>query len=648
MTGGQRSRRPPARRRRRIGPAQAGLIALVIALLCAASALALVGEEGGRAPGDVTVDGIEVGGMTASQIEAVVRRRAAVRLSEPLVIETGEAGGYRLEASRGALRSRPQVERTVAEALEPRSPMDRLLGRLGLGGDRELTLGFTLDEDRVDALVDQVTGELNSPARSASVELRGGEPVVVPAQTGSGVDPEELRSKILAFPSRIVLERDVLQPAIGDEAAEQARARAAAVLAQPAAVTFRGNQVPIGTDVLLRALRFAPKPPRIAVRLDPEVLDEELLPAFQSRIQPARDAEFRVSGDTVRLIPASTGRRLNTTAIAAAIVARPGTPARARFQALQPEVTTAELRKLNITELVSSFTTPYQCCQPRVTNIKRGAELLDGMIIPPNGRFSLNEALGERTAERGFVEAPQIAGGRLEDAVGGGVSQIATTLYNAAFFAGLEIVTHTPHEFYISRYPPGREATVSFGGPELIFVNDWEAGILIDAYAGDSGITIRFFSSKLGRRVETSSSEPSEYVEPKTITEVDEDLEPGAREVTQEAGGAGFKISYTRKVYRGDDLKREDSFTWRYKPENAYVEVGPEKEEEPEEPEEPTGSTRTEREPEPPPSRTPTQTPTQTRAQQPPPPPATTTRGTQTIKPPSPLPPPLPPPMPAT
>ncbi|MDX6555083.1 MAG: hypothetical protein QOD86_1278 [Miltoncostaeaceae bacterium] len=639
MTGGQRSRRPPQRRRRRIGPAQAGLIALIIALLCAASALALVGEEDGRAPGDVTVDGIEVGGMTASQIETVVRRRAAVRLSEPLVIETAEAGGFRLEASRGALRSRPQVERVVSEALEPRSPIDRLLGRLGLGGTRELTLGFTLDDGQVDALVDQVTGELNSPAQSASVELQGGEPVVVPAKTGSGVDPKTLRSQILAFPPRIVLDREVLQPAIGDEAAEQARARAVAVLAQPATVTFQGNQVEIGTDVLLRALRFEPRASRIAVRLDPQVLNEELLPAFQGRIQPASDAEFRITGDTVRLVPATTGRRLNTTAIAAAIVGKPGTPARARFETLEPDVSTAELRKLNITELVSSFTTPYQCCQPRVTNIQRGAALLDGMIIPPNGRFSLNEALGQRTAERGFVEAPQIAGGRLEDAVGGGVSQIATTLYNAAYFAGLEIVTHTPHEFYISRYPPGREATVSFGGPELIFVNDWDAGILIDTYAGDSGITIRFFSSKLGRRVETSSSDPTDYVEPKTITDVNEDLEPGSREVVQEAGGAGFKISYTRKVYRGDDLKREDSFSWRYKPENAFIEVGPE-EEEPEEPETPTGSTRTDREPEPPPAETDTdEEPT-------PPPPATTTRGTQTIKPPTPLPPPLPPAMP--
>ena len=101
--------------------------------------------------------------------------------------------------------------------------------------------------------------------------------------------------------------------------------------------------------------------------------------------------------------------------------------------------------------------------------------------------------------------APQIAAGRLEDAVGGGVSQVSTTMYNAAFFAGLDLVAHTPHQFYISRYPEGREATLSLGGPELVFVNDWDAAVLISAQAGSNGITIRFFSTKLGRRVETET-----------------------------------------------------------------------------------------------------------------------------------------------
>ena len=109
---------------------------------------------------------------------------------------------------------------------------------------------------------------------------------------------------------------------------------------------------------------------------------------------------------------------------------------------------------------------------------------------------------------KGFVSAPQIFNGRFEDAVGGGISQVATTLFNAAFFSGIKLVEHRAHQFYISRYPMGREATVSWGGPELIFRNDWPAAILMNLEATDSGITVRFFSTKLGRRVTTTTGKP--------------------------------------------------------------------------------------------------------------------------------------------
>jgi hypothetical protein len=248
---------------------------------------------------------------------------------------------------------------------------------------------------------------------------------------------------------------------------------------------------------------------------------------------------------------------------------------RARFEVSRPELTTKEAKELRITELVSEFSTPYSCCEPRVTNIQRAAEILDGQIIPAGNNFSLNDALGQRTLDRGFVEAPQIAAGKLEDAVGGGVSQVATTMYNAAFFAGLELVAHTPHQFYISRYPEGREATVSFGGPELVFRNDWPAAILINAIASDNAITIRFFSTAFDRRVETETGERRDYVDPEIKETVNPELEPGERVVEQEMGGGGFTVDYTRKVWAGDELKRDETYTWRYSPQHAYVEVGP-------------------------------------------------------------------------
>ena len=362
---------------------------------------------------------------------------------------------------------------------------------------------------------------------------------------------------------------------MSDEAAAAAREQALALIAKPVQVTFQGNGVPIETAVLREALRFREDPPNLQVRLDPDVLYEDIKDAFSTREQPYRDASFQVNGGTVRIVSSRIGRSLDMEAIAQEIIDAPGTAVRARFRVTKPETTTAQLKQLGVTEEISEFSTPYNCCEPRVTNIQRAAQILDGMIIPAGNTFSLNDALGQRTEDRGFVEAPQIAAGRLEDAVGGGVSQVATTLYNAAFFAGMDLIAHTPHQFWISRYPKGREATVSFGGPELVFRNDWDAAVLISASAGSNAITIRFFSSKLGREVETETGEPTDVKEPEVKESENPDLEPGAREVKQELGGPGFTISYTRTVLVDGDVKRDETFHWTYDPQDAFIEVGP-------------------------------------------------------------------------
>jgi vancomycin resistance protein YoaR len=144
-------------------------------------------------------------------------------------------------------------------------------------------------------------------------------------------------------------------------------------------------------------------------------------------------------------------------------------------------------------ELVSKFTTRYPCCQGRVTNIRRAAVLLDGRVLQPGQRFSMNAALGKRTRARGFVAAPMISGGATVASVGGGISQVATTLFNAAFFAGLKLVAHRPHSLYISRYPMGREATISWGGPELIFDNDWPAPVWIQLRTTRTSISVLLY-----------------------------------------------------------------------------------------------------------------------------------------------------------
>ena len=314
----------------------------------------------------------------------------------------------------------------------------------------------------------------------------------------------------------------------------------------------------------------------LAVLLDPKGLGASLRIRLGSEEVPARDAGFAVSGKRARVVPSRPGRTLDLAAISRSLTSNlDSTVHRARFLKSPPALTTEAAESLGIEELVSEFTTYYPCCQPRVTNIQRAAQLLDGTIVRPRTAFSLNDALGKRTVENGFVSAPQIFAGRLEDAVGGGISQIATTLYNAAFFAGVKLVAHQAHQFYISRYPMGREATVSWGGPELIFRNDWPAAILMKLTATSSSITVRFYSRKLGRRVETKTGEPYAYVAPRTITVRNSALVPGTTSTVQSAGESGFTVQYTRKVFEGPKLVKDERYTVRYDAQNAIVEVGP-------------------------------------------------------------------------
>ena len=225
-------------------------------------------------------------------------------------------------------------------------------------------------------------------------------------------------------------------------------------------------------------------------------------------------------------------------------------------------------------ELVGSFTTSFPCCQPRVTNIRRAAQLLDGTVLAPAERFSMNAALGRRTTARGFVPAPMISDGRLVNSVGGGISQVATNLYNAAFFAGLDLVAHTPHSFYISRYPMGREATISWGGPELVFANNWASPLRMRLRVSATGITVAFYSRPIGRQVRSWSGSPYAFRQPTTRLIYNPGLPSGMRRVSQEAGAAGFTIEYGRRVFRGGRLAANERWRVQYQPQHRIVEVG--------------------------------------------------------------------------
>jgi hypothetical protein len=151
---------------------------------------------------------------------------------------------------------------------------------------------------------------------------------------------------------------------------------------------------------------------------------------------------------------------------------------------------------LGIIELVAEFTTEHAAGQGRVANIHRISDITRGAVIQPGASWSINDYVGRRTAEDGFVPAGVIYQGVFQEDVGGGISQYATTLFNAAFFGGLDFAEYQAHSIYISRYPYGREATVSFPAPDLRIVNNTPFGVLIWPTYTDTSITVSLYSTK--------------------------------------------------------------------------------------------------------------------------------------------------------
>lgn len=562
-----------SRGRRRAIAVLVGVAVVAVTLFVVAGALAL--SERDLLPARTWVGGVAVGGLDSATARERLERSAAARRLRPIELR---ADGKRVLTVTGALLgSQPRLDQAL-RAADGTGVATRLARRFGVGADRFVPLLYELDPGRVERMLDALGARLATEAEDATVEIGTVGAVVTSSTAGTAVDAGTVERRLRTLPPAVEVPLVEVEPQATTAEAQQAANTIDTLLSGPHVVAAGDTSVTLTPAFLRGALTVTPRNGRFALSIDSDALSRRLTPGFRDDLREPRDAEFRVVGERIGILPSRPGRELAVRALARSLLTDPGARVhRARFRQVAPDLTTAQARALRIREQVSSFTTYYPCCASRVTNIKRAAAILDGTVLRPGETFSLNEALGKRTVERGFVEAPQILAGRLVDAVGGGVSQVATTFFNAAFFAGLRLDDHQPHEFYISRYPMGREATVSWGGPELIFTNDWKAGLLVKVSAWDTGISVRFFSSKLGRRVETVTEEPYGYVAPRTRVIRNPALRPGERKVVQEAGPSGFTVEYTRKVYRGDKLIRDERFRQRYRAENAFVEVGPKK-----------------------------------------------------------------------
>jgi vancomycin resistance protein YoaR len=573
-----------ARPIQRLGRPSAVLVAL--ALLVAIAGLALLVRaytlKESVLPG-VSVAGVDVGGLSEPEARARVNAELGARLDRPVRIElSGES--FSVTPSNIF-----RVDATASEQAAFDSPREAFLGRLAA-----LASPLTPGHDVEPVLRIHVSGrtalsrELSSLTKrpvSARVAMEGRKPVVVPGRAGTQVDEPALlaalRAAALAGEPAIAAPVRTVPPPISTASAERAATIAETIVAAPVTLRLKtkGEVGELGPRRLASLIRFQPRAGEIDVVLDPAGIEHQIGPLVKPFTKKPVDASFRISGARAYVIKAKRGTTLDVAGAQAAVYsAATETGVRVAplvLGELQPEFTTKEAKALGIREQISTYTTDMGASSSnRIWNVHLLGNYLNGTIVKPGKWFSYNAEVGPRTIERGFREGQMIFGGVLIPSIGGGVCQTATTVFNAAFESGLPVKERHNHSWYISHYPLGRDATVSWGGPDLVFKNDLEHAILINVTYTDATFTVSFYGTKQGRKVVSTTSSPSHYTQPKMQYAIDPTAARRSVHVVS-GGGPGFDVTVHRKVYEHGKVIRNDSFFTRYTPQNPTTVYGP-------------------------------------------------------------------------
>ena len=426
-------------------------------------------------------------------------------------------------------------------------------------------------------LAERLSAELPKPRRAQAVSAKGAFRVV-PSRPGDAVDDRRLRAAlrqaVLAGATRVEAPLTHVEPELRTEAAEEAVAEATELVSAPVELTFKGDVVgTLTTDRLAKLVRFRPSGDRFRVTLAPDRIAKAVEPYLDQWRRRATNARFVVEGTRVRIAPSQVGLAPDGPWIADSITAAASAPIRRaslRLKQIRADLTTAEAEALGIRERISTFTTDMGTSSSnRIHNVHLMADYIDGTIVRPGEEFSFNERVGPRTAERGFLEGQMIIGSLLLPSIGGGVCQTATTLFNNAWELGLPIVERHNHSFYISHYPMGRDATVSWGGPDFVFRNDLKTGILITTSYTSSTLTFSFYGTDPGRRVEITTGERTNWRSPQVSYALDPYAPAGSVRTVSGSNQSGFDVTVARSVWENGKLVRRDSVT------SNYVAVGP-------------------------------------------------------------------------
>jgi vancomycin resistance protein YoaR len=524
MAGRAAPRHVPSRSRSRRPAWQRIVVAVAAVALIATSATVVVrATHHGKAMPGTHVGDAAVGGATASQV-----RRVVDRLSNPDRRLSLTGGGRTLRVSAGGAGLHVDTEATVARAMAAHrhgffAPLRSLVS------PATVQLDATVDAATLRTTVEHVAKAIDRPPYAGGLSIDPESLVATPvaARSGRTVRQQELtdllRDRVLhPTPGVVPIPLREGTP-VSDARLRRLADQAERYLRAPLRLTGAGKDYVVKPAQLASLLAVEGVAGGRAARLG---VDTAALSALTARVATARDRAPRSAAITtaatattldgkgaVRWRPRAAkvtvraegrpGIAVNVKALNSRVRAAVRAGAHtATVPTTKQHAAVSRSAARKIDHLIGTFTTYHPAGQPRVVNIHRIADAIDGTVIAPGTAFSLNALAGERTKAKGYVEAPFIAGNKIEPSIGGGVSQFSTTMYNAAYFAGLQIDAAQSHSLFIDRYPAGRETTLNWPTIDLRWTNDTDVPVLVRATYTDTSLTVSLFGNNGNRRVE--------------------------------------------------------------------------------------------------------------------------------------------------
>ncbi len=516
---------------------------------------------GSGVPHGTTVLGHDIGGLPPEQAQARLATAVGTKATVPITVTAGSSQTTVDPVKAGlAFDAAATVRNAGTRSLNPFS----LIGSL-FGGSQVAPV-VKVDAARLDVAVAAVGTSVDKPGREGGISFAGGRATAIEPSAGTGIDrakaAESLRSVFLRA-TTVKLATTALPPTVSaDEVARALADFARPAVSGPVRLSVATVNVPVVPSTFTPYLAMKPDQGKLVPTLNGVGLKRALARPLAGVERPAVDAKFSLSGGSPSVVASQSGLAVPADQLAAAFLAAlPRTSDRVaivKLAEVQPKLTTARANTLGIKEKVASFTTYYPYAAYRLQNIHRAATLIDGTVLLPGEVFSLNKIVGERTAANGFAIGFIINNGKFEKDYGGGTSQVATTTFNAAFFAGLKIVTHKAHSLYISRYPAGREATVAWPSVDLQFQNDSGHAIIVDSSFTDSSVTVTIWGTKVWGIDSVSSARYNPRPYP-TVYDATASCIPSA-------GLNGFDIDVTRVFKRGATVVKSEKFHTHYQP----------------------------------------------------------------------------------